>query len=370
MCISPQGRRSLKLASLLYFTVLVLLCISGCKPTSTATPLLSPKKSPLTVNVFKPERTERPIKTASYFGRLEPKRSITMGFSGGGRLKSIVKIRERIEKSEIIAALETDELDKNRSEIQGELDKFSGQVVTDSSIAGLENQIAALDQEIQKRKLLAPFDCYIENTFSNEGNLVGAQTPIVRIVEAVNPRVQINLPRRISDFIYPNEQYFFVLGGQTVSGILSEKALTENPPGSISVWFDVQSDLSNIEFAFGQSVEGSFSFETDSEGYWIPMTALRGSSTGLWTVLEIERTGDANIVRQKLVDIQMIRDGSALVADDLSSALVIRDGIHRVVAGQSVETNLITDGKSQTPDTATADVTTTDTATTETGTTQ
>ena len=337
----PSVRRKHQLLLWVIFPKLLLFSVAGCNRGSTPEFSLSDPKMPLTVNVFRPSKTESAIKTASYFGNLEPNRRITVGFTVGGKIKSIAQNRQSIAKDQIIAQLEDSDLVDKRNELQTRLEQLRSELRETANTQQLEAQIATLDQQIQQRKLLAPFDCFIERQLANGNTLVGPNSPVVQIAEAVDPKIKINLPRRVANVIYPGNEFFFVLGGELIKGQLKEQAMSENPPGCIATWFDVNSDLSNIEFAFGQSVEIKFVLPTGVSGYWLPLSSLRQSSNGLWSVFFIEQKGDWKHIRQQLVTIDQIRDDAALVTDDLADKLVVLNGIHRVVNNQQVETNLV-----------------------------
>ena len=65
----------------------------------------------------------------------------------------------------------------------------------------------------------------------------------------------------------------------------------------------------------------------------------------LWIVLVVENVDDEQRVVQFPIEIADVRDDTAFVTGDLEDRLIVRDGIHRVVAGQIVEVNeVLADG--------------------------
>ena len=126
---------------------------------------------------------------------------------------------------------------------------------------------------------------------------------------------------------------------------MRNRSFSESSPGNVKITFDIESDLSNIDFFLQQSVEARFNLPTGKSGFWLPLTSVQKNSVGLWIVLVVENVDDEQRVVQFPIEIADVRDDTAFVRGDLEDRLIVRDGIHRVVAGQIVEVNeVLADG--------------------------
>ena len=323
--------------------MLLIACAIGCKPDSPGSQLSSQSepKSPITVNVIQPGPSELAVKTATYFGTVEPNRKLTLGFTVGGTLKSSSQVRQTVTNNQVIAELDSSELTTRRDSAKSEMESLISQFGESANTESLRNQIEELDRQIRRHRIIAPFDCTVEKVFATKNSLVGSNAPVVSIVETGKPRIEVCFPRRISNRLNTGYEVVFTLDGQLINGRLTNKSLTEDPPGNIKAWFEVITDLSDIPYVFGQTVEGTFVFDLDVKGHWIPLTSIRHSSEGLWSVFKVEQAGEQMNVRQKLVEVHQIRDDAAFVIDDLSETLVVLDGVHRIVSGQQVRINRV-----------------------------
>ena len=294
-------------------------------------------KSPIAVNVLSLTKVENTLKSVTYYGTLDPNRRRTLGFTVSGKIKSIVKRGQKVGADELLVALEVSDFEEQKSSLQTRL----AQAQSRQEFQQLQQQMSVLDEQIQARRLLAPFDCVVDDVLAFENNLVRAQSPILRILDATKPRIKINLPRRVSERIQADLEVYFVMDDQFVTGNLVERSQTEQA-GSVFCWFDLKPDLPNTSYKFGQIVEARFNIRTGKSGFWVPLSALDRSGDGVWSILLVETNNGASIVSRRLVTVGRLADKQALIDGNFSQgALAIVDGIHRVVPGQLVEPRLV-----------------------------
>ena len=332
--------------------VLVVLASSvGCQNDATAGKFTRSSAAHIKVNVFPPKRTENATKTSSFFGKLKASRSQTLGFPVGGNLATAPNVQQAFASGATIATLDSSQLAEQLETLRQQVDSSSTTIRSNDPLYRspqdqLRDQIAELENQIAQRTIKAPFDCVVQSIFATQNSLVGANRPIVSVVETKKPKIEIFLPRGIVKQIQNDRQYVFVLDGKNIEADAAERAFTESPTGNIRVVFDIKTDLTDFEFYLNQSVEARFSFPSEQTGYWLPLSCLQQASDGEWFVLVIEKMGEQHSIRRRVVKIAQLRDDAALVADNLSEQLVVRDGVHRVVPGQLVDLNLVELGES------------------------
>ena len=318
---------------------------SGCEKHESVNFVTGKPRQPIKVNVFRPKKTEDATKTATYFGKLLPSRSATLGFPLGGEVLSIAAAQDRFAAGSVIAELDASKQKEDRRQLSNQLANLSQNDRSSDRGRQLEAQLVELDQQILQHVVTAPFDCVVDQAFVSQGSLVRAKGPAISIVETATPVIEIDLPRRYASLIDPSESYVFLLEGESLNAVVRNRSFSESPPGNVRTTFDIKSDLSNIDFFLQQSVEARFSFLTGKSGFWLPLTSVQKNSVGLWSVLVVETVDEQQRVVQRPIEIADIRDDSAFVTGDLEDRLIVRDGIHRVVPGQIVEVNeVLADG--------------------------
>ena len=327
------------------FSVCMFTLNLGCEKQESADFVVGKPRKPIKVNAFRPEKTDDATKTASYFGKLMPSRSATLGFPVGGEVVSIAAAQERFAGGSVIAELDATKLKEERLRLSNQISNLSEEARSSDRGRQLEAQLDELDRQIQQHVVTAPFDCVVDQAFVSQGSLVRARGPAISIVETATPVIEIDLPRRYASLIDPSESYVFLLDGESLNAVVRNRSFSESPPGNVRTTFDIKSDLSNINFFLQQSVEARFSFLTGKSGFWLPLTSVQKNSVGLWIVLVVENVDDEQRVVQFPIEIADVRDDTAFLTGDLEDRLIVRDGIHRVVAGQIVEDNeVLADG--------------------------
>ena len=324
--------------------MLMLFALCGCdEPSQIGKRTVSRvTKQPLTVNAIELERVSSTVKTATFFGTLEPNRQAFLGFGIAGNIDKLAAVGDRFSKDGQIAVLDTTELRQQRTEIEERIEaaKTSQQI---QQVPALEAQLKQVEASISASQITAPYDCAIAEVFSFQTGLVEGKKPVLKVVELAQPNVKIDLPRRVARWIEPETQYFFVIANSLKQGTFLRKSVTESSLGSSTFWFELN-DVDDVEAAFGMTVECRFNLRIEQTGFWIPITALNRSGKGIWSVMVVEQAGEQNLgsVVKRLVQVTQFEDNRVLIDGPVNPGdLVIADGIHRIVSGQRVEINTV-----------------------------
>jgi hypothetical protein len=149
------------------------------------------------------------------------------------------------------------------------------------------------------------------------------------------------------------QSVWIIIASETAQARVKSKSPNETPAGTRTVLLQISSQLDSIPWSFGQTVEIRFFVPTDNSGYWVPLTALNREATGLWSIFVAEPASNAETATaenpqtraaRKMVELVQLEDDWALVRGALSdNQAVIVNGSHRIVPGQQVEPNDITD---------------------------
>jgi multidrug efflux pump subunit AcrA (membrane-fusion protein) len=338
--------------------MLWLCAAAGCRPPADGNPEPPATVAIKTVNVIRVVREENSSETATYFGTLQPVRRSQPRFQKPGIVSSLAPLGSRLAAGEQLGILEQDELQDRLDEIQTELQQLR-QVGTDQlRIGQLEAADREVDQELAKGVITAPWDCLVTDRFLDEGSLASPQTPTLEIVETLPPRVEIRLPRRVADRLELDQLIWVVMDNRPVRFRVSYRSIEEKPAGSKTLRLTLQDELPNIPWAFGQTVEVRFNLSAGGSGFWLPLSALNRDASGLWSIYTVDsaNTPDeqpasiddsprtAAIVQRKIVNIVQLENTWALVEGALGdNQQVVVNGAHRIVTGQRIQTNDVTD---------------------------
>lgn len=207
-------------------------------------------------------------------------------------------------------------------------------------IRTLSEQIAQLENEIEKHTLRAPYDGVIAHRYVSDGVLVSPSVPIMRIVESDALEVWFGLPADAANDLTVGETHMIDIGEQEFeAAALAKLPELDQTTRTRTVVFSLDASASS-QILSGEVARIELSRSVEEAGFWLPMTSLTREARGLWSVYELVRNdrGDL-IVSRQYVEVMHLQGETARVRGTLDDgALVIADGTHRVVPGQVVTT--------------------------------
>ncbi|MEL6440493.1 MAG: efflux RND transporter periplasmic adaptor subunit [Cyanobacteria bacterium J06621_8] len=268
--------------------------------------------------------------------------------------------REYLYQQGAIAQEQLDEVAFNRQALQERLQDAQGilaELENGTRIERVTAQQAAidilianireLDIQIDKSTLKSPFDGVISSRNFDEGTVVEAGSSVVRLVESDRLEAKIGVPVTVIPAIAIDSQQEVLINGSqysaTVNSILPEidpntrtrtVILTLDPPASRQV-------------SPGEMARITFTQTNDTDGYWLPITALVKEERGLWSCYGVvtDKGGErmttdnpnSHRVERKLVEILETDGERVLVKGTLREGdVIIADGTQRLVPGQLV----------------------------------
>jgi len=340
------------------------------KPQVGASPLAE-------VNVFQPEFQSGYAVRRSFAGRLEPARQTDLAFELSGTLQGIsAEEGEPVNKGDVIARLDTRSLEVERRRQQAnrraaESDRELAALTLDrrqklqeaghasvetldqarlalsrfdATLAQIDAAIEAIDVNLDKSVLRAPFSGRIGARLLDEGATTAPGQPVLRILESARPQVRIGLPPDTVGKLQRQQTYIIRIGGELFeAGFIGVRPDLQTRTRTIDALFELQGGSSPS--GFGELAELQLEDQVETEGYWLPMSTLKEGPRGLWTVLVIaDRSGDdpsaesaGHMVVREAVEVLHADADQVFVRGTLTpETRVVADGVHRVVAGQYV----------------------------------
>lgn len=381
---SPLKRFGRGLVSLTSFSVNVGLAAAAVMVGVTTIQMRAEEKpqvdaAPLAeVQVFLPERQSGYAVQRTFAGRIEPARQTDLAFELAGTVLEItVDEGDPVARGDVIARLDTRSLEAERRrqlanrlavESDRELAELTlarrqklqqaGHVSTqtfdqarlalsrlDATLAQIDAALETIDINLDKSVLRAPFPGHVGARALDEGATVAPGQAALTLLESARPQVRIGLPPRVAEALQRNETFDIRVGSRNLkAGLAGLRPDLQTRTRTIEALFEMEVETQLP--GFGDLAELTLEEWIETDGYWVPVAALKEGPRGLWTVLAITdaETGLAPAVGSDLV---VVREAVEVLQTDEKRAFVrgtitadtriVAGGIHRVVAGQQVQ---------------------------------
>lgn len=298
----------------------------------------------------------------AFTGQVEARSSVDLSFELGGRLTQLTAEEgDHVEQGQIIAKLDTDLLQAEVTRLKAaraasaaqlvfaesrlsraeQLQKqgFTSTETLDQALAArdeLLNRIAeidaamrAVDINIEKSVLYAPFSGQIATQSVDAQETISAGQHIVRVMETSVPEVRVGLPLHITEAD-------LATASVNIDNVSIPATLRRLRPDLDQVTrtrtalfaLDPQTDV-----VFGRTVALHLDTHIATEGAWVPVDALQSGEGSVWRILVI----DDSTIRHAAVEIIHIDGSHAYIRGTFEDGMqFVTSGGHRVVAGQTV----------------------------------
>lgn len=259
--------------------------------------------------------------------------------------------REQLDEVTVGADILAARLDRAQSNLDKLLNGTRPEQVA-AQQAGVEQlvaRIADIDVALDRSTLKAPFDGIVAAQSVDEGGVVGAGQSVVRLVENEAPEARIGLPEAVAQRLVVGTPVTVTLGASRYSATV-KSLLPEIDPDTRTQLVVLQLEAAALATVNpGQTARVEVAETIPTEGIWLPAQALTQDIRGLWSVYVVvpaASEADTAIVQPKTVEIlheESLGDaGSAavrvFVRGSLQSGdLVVINGVHRLIPGQSVK---------------------------------
>lgn len=226
----------------------------------------------------------------------------------------------------------------DRSASQQDYDdaRFNAQALEAAvSTAAAQKQSAQL--ELNKSTLRAPYDAVVAERLVQTGAVVAPGTPVLRLVTASGREAHIGVPSNVARLLLTDSTYTLLLHGQQVTATLRSVRQDLDPATlTVGAVFDLPDDIKSV---VGESAVLQVSETVNTEGGWLPITALLEASRGLWDVLTItaDEQGKPRAGRES-VEILYTRGNEVFVRGTLpKDVAVVASGLQRISPGDLVQ---------------------------------
>ncbi|MEM9300972.1 MAG: efflux RND transporter periplasmic adaptor subunit [Pseudomonadota bacterium] len=320
----------------------------------------------VTVEALDEFRIER-----QFAGLILPRQSTDIGFERDGEvLELLTDEGDRVGAGDVIARLDTELLDAERDDLNAQLDELAARLKLNA--ANLERSLSlrdrggfAADQQIDELSaerdtltanrgrvnaalaanaerldqsvLVAPFGGTVSRRFVDDGAVVGAGAPVLRIIESAALEARVGIPVRLAAQVAPGDAVRVLaakreLAGRVITVGNDVTRATLTLPVRIAI--DDAGDAVPGDQAWLQLEES-----VDQAGSWVPVTALTDGLRGLWNVYALlPEEGAGYRLEARDVRILYATEEQAYVAGAIADGeQIVANGLARLVPGQRVE---------------------------------
>ncbi len=323
---------------------------------------------PVTVSTTPLEIVDAYAIEERFAGRLEPARETRLAFERAGLVREILfNEGDRVEQGAVVARLDTAKLEAEKTTLKAqrkELEarrglaevtlkrqkklarsgwkseqtydeaRFSLQEI-EAGLVRIDARIDALEVDIAKSVLRAPFSGTIANRALDEGSVVSPGAVVADLLESEKRQVRIGVSAEAAQAFEPGRVAEFEIAGRKLKGaVLMKRPDLEARTRTVSVLFAIEgADL----IPFGEIAELIVQRNVSARGLWLPLTALTEGRKGLWSVLTVIDSKDGPVISREAVEVLHVAGEHVYVRGTIQpGARLLQDGTNRVTPGQLV----------------------------------
>ena len=199
--------------------------------------------------------------------------------------------------------------------------------------------IAELDITIDKSILRSPFNTIVSARNLDEGTVVEAGQSILRLVEDSQPEVKIGVPITVAKQMQLGSKQQVTIGKENYSAVVSSILPEVDPATRTRTVVLTLASAATTKVAPKEIARLAVTQTVDTNGYWLPITALVKGDRGLWNCYAVVKTAGSKEAKvdRRYVEILKTQEDIVLVRGTLQPGdEIITNGTHRLVPGQLV----------------------------------
>ena len=307
----------------------------------------------------------RPV---SYLGLVTAGRKATLGFELSGQIATFaLREGDPVSMGQQLAALDTSALQARRRATAAELEQARTELelaqlkarrqqdliatgavskeafddtrlrarALNSQVEAVAARLASIDIELEKSRLVAPYDGVISERFVYQGAVVSAGAPVLQLVELSNQEAQVGVPAALASTLEVGALYNLKLRDRSIeAALLSIRPDVDPMTRTTLAVFAMPAEVNALD---GEPLTLQYREPVTMGGGWLPMSALLEGQRGVWNVLRIETVGAQSQTIRESVEVLDIQGDRVFVRGTLATGdRVVANGTHRITPGTPV----------------------------------
>ncbi|MGH1540665.1 MAG: efflux RND transporter periplasmic adaptor subunit [Arenicella sp.] len=300
-----------------------------------------------------------------FVGQVEARQSALLGFEISGRLKTITYNEgDNVIKGDVLAEIDTarlqartHEADANliRARADAKLAKTTYQRIqaarlanavsdqemdearearntTAAAVKVAEAQHQSIRVDVEKSRLIAPFDGTVVRRMADEGFVVNTAQAILEVQQDSDYDIRMGVSHEVAKSLAVSDTKKVNINGQeylaTITTILPVRGQTR----TVDVILKLQQRDTQIRP--GDVVQLPLNYRVTTSGFWIPLTALKEGRRGLWSLYIVD---NQLITERRAVEVHYTNGDQAFVSGSVKDGeVLITQGAAKLVPGQQV----------------------------------
>jgi RND family efflux transporter MFP subunit len=206
----------------------------------------------------------------------------------------------------------------------------------ESALASAQAQLRALEIDIEKSVLRAPYAARIGRQLLDRGSVTQPGTAVFTLVSAAEREAHVGVAVEQLSALEIGRPYTLEWRNEAIEATLRGVRPDVNPVSmTVSAIFDLPSGVDAYD---GEPVALRLPRVEAEAGGWLPLSALLEGERGVWTVLALRERDGGTVALREVVEVLHVSSDEAYVRGSLNSGdRVVTDGVHRIAPGTRVQ---------------------------------
>jgi RND family efflux transporter MFP subunit len=309
-------------------------------------------------------------KQQKVYGLVESASQVDVGFELSGSINELMVLEGAfVKQGQVLASLDLKRLNAQKAQLNASLNRAKAdaeisqlsvnrvkelvKVKLDSTqnldqanarlkaanavVKEVEASLQALDVEIQKSKLVAPFDGQVLRQLQDLGAVVNAGQAVFTLVANTQLEARFGLPTHTAFGIKVGQLFTIDANEMPINGRVQSIAQQRNRAmRTIDAVFSLETD-NKPYLMTGDIVSISVSNQVEKKGAWVPVSSLANGVRGLWTLYVAEQAQGGYLVKSRTVAVEYLEDDRAYITGAISDGdRVIVNGLQRLTPNQII----------------------------------
>jgi len=260
-------------------------------------------------------------------------------------LQEIAATLARVEANARLAQLSevrVSELVKQKLDSSQRLDEVrQSTIAANAQVTETKARQTSLEIELSKTRLYAPFAGTVITRQVDVGTVVNPGLAIYLLQKQGSLQARIALPADdAKNYKVGQAVTLRVAATDYAAKVKSIAPLRTSATRSVDMLFSF--DDENAPVLAGDLVSLAQEQTINTQGSWVPRSALVSGVRGLWSVFVVEKTADKTSLVAKLVELNYADEQRAFVNGALQAGdYIVARGVHKLVPGQEVNTQIL-----------------------------
>ena len=214
-----------------------------------------------------------------------------------------------------------------------------------ANVSGLKAQIRAINYQINKAILTAPFSGVITKKMVSTGEQSSPAKIAFQLIQQSNNEITFGIPAVLANSVKTNQLLTVEINdGEHQGRILSISKQIDPLNRTVQLRMKLTTPVNSYN---GQLVKVHINKKVDQQGYWIPLTAVTDGVRGQWQVFLAIKDKPNSVVDITAKDLFTIQSATVQVLHANKTSiyisglpegehLIVSEGLHRFVSGQRV----------------------------------